>query len=117
MFVSRVFYENSRDVKFDKDFTVVIEESCVPSQVIKNSVFNPGNYRGVRMTAQLAKVVERLLGPLFIPQLCCVAGNGPNQCAYCKERGSRDALAYIMLSCGYFVGCKKTFPAKLYFIN
>ena len=64
----------------------------------KKEVFRPGNYRGVHMTSQLAKVVERLLGLLFIPQLSSEISIGPNQFAYCKERGSRDALLFLVLS-------------------
>ena len=64
----------------------------------KKEVFKPGHYRGVHMTSQLAKVMERLLGLLFLPQLSCEMSIGPNQFAYCKKRGSRDALLFLVLS-------------------
>jgi len=50
------------------------------------------------MTAQLAKVMERLLQPLFVPVLMSEISIGANQFAYCRERGARDAIAYLMLS-------------------
>ena len=64
----------------------------------KKEVFNPKNYRGVHMTPQVAKVMERLLGSLFIPSLSSELSIGPNQFAYCKKRGSRDALLYLVVS-------------------
>ena len=64
----------------------------------KKNVFDPMNYRGVHMTAQLAKVVERLLRLEFSCELTSEVSIGPNQFAYCAERGSRDAVAYLMLS-------------------
>ena len=64
----------------------------------KKSVFDPKNYRGVHMTAQLAKVIERFLGTIFIERLSAPLIIGPNQFAYIKNRGSRDALAYLVLS-------------------
>ena len=64
----------------------------------KKSVYDPNNYRGVHMTAQLAKVIERLLGLIFVPVLTKEISIGPNQFAYTKARGSRDALAYLMLT-------------------
>ena len=64
----------------------------------KKSVCDPKNYRGVHMTAQLAKVLERFLGGLFLPQLSREIVIGPNQFAYVQKRGSRDALAYMVLA-------------------
>jgi len=64
----------------------------------KNSVFNPSNYRGVHLTAQLSKVLERVLQALYAPFLSSVGGYGPNQFAYSKERGARDVLAMLVLT-------------------
>eukprot|EP00973_Karenia_brevis_P049689 6898242-Karenia_brevis.AAC.1 len=50
------------------------------------------------MTAQLAKVMERFLQALFTPVLMSEVSIGPNQFAYCKGRGSRDAIAFLILS-------------------
>ena len=33
------------------------------------AIFQPGNYRGVHLTAQLSKVMERFLGQLWLPEL------------------------------------------------
>ena len=63
----------------------------------KKCVFNPANYRGVHLTAQLSKVVERLLQALYAPFLANVGAYGPNQFAYLKERGARDVLAMLVL--------------------
>ena len=50
------------------------------------------------MTAQLAKVLERLIGLIFLPKLSCPQSIGQSQFAYTKERGARDAVAYLVLS-------------------
>ena len=54
----------------------------------KNSVFKAGNYRGVHLTAQLSKAMERLLRVLFMPYLLDNLEFGPNQFAYITERGA-----------------------------
>ena len=64
----------------------------------RQSTYNPANYRGVHMTAQLAKVIERALLPIFRSTLSSEPSIGPNQFAYCQERGSRDALAFLVMS-------------------
>ena len=61
-------------------------------------VLDPSNYRGVHMTAQFSKVLERFLGLAFLPTLSCEKSIGSNQFAYTKGRGARDALAYLVLS-------------------
>jgi hypothetical protein len=63
----------------------------------KGSVYAAGNYRGVHLTAQLSKAMERLLGVLFTPFLTKNVSYGPNQFAYMTGRGARDALAYMVL--------------------
>ena len=64
----------------------------------KKAVFNPQNYRGVHLSAQLSKAVERLIGLLWVPRVSADMFIGANQFAYRKLRGSRDALALIVLS-------------------
>ena len=54
---------------------------------------DPANYRGVHLTSQLSKVMERLPGNFFLPFLSRTGAFGPNQFAYTKGRGTRDALA------------------------
>ena len=50
------------------------------------------------MTAQFGKVLERFLGLIFLPTLSCAQSIGCNQFAYVKERGARDAVAYLVLA-------------------
>ena len=64
----------------------------------KKAGFSASNYRGVHLTAQLSKVAERLLLPLVEPHIGRAVAFGPNQFAYTKGRGARDALAYLMIS-------------------
>jgi hypothetical protein len=64
----------------------------------KQSVYKPGNYRGVHLTAQLSKVVERLLKSLYYPYLISSTAFGPSQFAYTTGRGARDALAILALT-------------------
>ena len=59
----------------------------------KKSASDPDNYRGIHLSAQLSKVVERLLGRFFLPFLENSGAYGPNQWAYRKQRGCKDALA------------------------
>ena len=47
------------------------------------------------MTAQVSKVVERLVKAMIEPFLEKTIAFGPNQFAYRKGRGSRDALAFL----------------------
>ena len=63
------------------------------------AVTNAGNYRGVHLTAQISKAVERMIGKLSAPFIQAPLRIGLNQFAYCKEKGARDALAYLVLSC------------------
>ena len=64
----------------------------------KKAVFAASNERGIHLTAQLSKVAERLLLPLIEPHISRTVVFGPNQFAYTKCRGARDALAYLTMS-------------------
>ena len=60
---------------------------------------NSENYRGIHLTPQVSKVVERFFAHSFITPLVrtlCIFGH--NQFAYTKERGTRDMLAFLVLS-------------------
>ena len=57
----------------------------------KRSVYDPDNYRGIHLSAQLSKVVEKLLGRFFLPFLEATGAYGENQWAYRKLRGCKDA--------------------------
>ena len=48
----------------------------------KKSVYEPNNYRGKHLTAQLSKPPERLLKSLFVSYLDRVSAFGPRQFAY-----------------------------------
>ena len=63
----------------------------------KKEVWNPSNYRGVHLTSQLSKAVERLLGTLFLPFLEATGAYGENQFAYRKQRSCKDLLALNVL--------------------
>ena len=63
----------------------------------RKSVFNPGNYRAINLTAQISKVAERILAPHFVPILES-RSFGPTQFAYRKKHGARDAVALYVLS-------------------
>ena len=73
----------------------------------RNSVYNPSNYRGIHLTAQLSKVCERVLATSFVPRLISIGAFGTNQFAYMPARGARDALAYLVLKWIHFFGIGK----------
>ena len=73
----------------------------------KKSVYQPGNYRGIHLTAQLSKVAERLLKMLYNPYLVSISAFGPNQFAYTVGRGARDALALLMLTWIQALGARR----------
>ncbi len=68
------------------------------------------NYRGVHLTPQLSKTVERAIGSLILPWLEGTDAYGPNQYAYAKGRGYKDVLAVnvcswlLLLEQGFAVG-------------
>ena len=64
----------------------------------KLSPSNPENYRGIQLTAQISKVMERCIGHLFQLPLQISGAFGPNQFAYSKGRGARDALLFLILT-------------------
>jgi hypothetical protein len=63
----------------------------------RGAVYLPKNYRGVHLTAQLAKVVERLLLSMMVPHIDLWSLSGCNQFAYTKKKGARDVLALLTL--------------------
>ena len=64
----------------------------------KRSKFDPGNYRGIHLTTQVSKVMERLLGKLFLPFLDKSGAFGINQFAYRQKHSFMDALAWNVMS-------------------
>jgi hypothetical protein len=63
----------------------------------RKSVYAATNYRGVHLTSQLSKAMERLLRLTFMPFMLDTVAFGPNQFAYVPERGARDVLAHLVL--------------------
>ena len=64
----------------------------------KGVVFKAGNYRGIHLSTQLSKAMERLIGSLWIPRVSRDLYVGEQQFAYRSGRGSRDALAFVVLT-------------------
>ena len=62
------------------------------------------NYRGIHLTSQLSKVVERLVFAQMGSFLSATNGYGQNQFAYTRKRGHRDALAYLVFQWVWAVG-------------
>ena len=63
----------------------------------RQAVYKPQNYRGVHLTAQLSKIVERLFLIMLMPHVSRFTLSGVNQFAYTKERGARDVLVLLAL--------------------
>ena len=64
----------------------------------KSASFQPGNYRGRHLTAQISKAMERFLEQIVVTFMSLPANVGSNQFAYQRARGARDALAYMVLT-------------------
>ena len=64
----------------------------------RHAMSDPDNYRGLQLTPQLSKVVERLIASLFVPRLERIGAFGMHQFAYRQKRGARDALLHLVLS-------------------
>ena len=64
----------------------------------KKVVFSASNNRGVRLTAQLSTVAERLLLPMLEAHISHTVAFGPNQFTYVKGRGARGAVACLTMS-------------------
>ena len=59
----------------------------------------PDHYRGIQLTAQISKAMERFIGIHFIGQLSVSGDVGERQFAYRKQYGARDALLFFVTSC------------------
>ena len=57
----------------------------------KKSVFDAANYRGVHITSQVSKVIERVLG-IHLFHVLIERAFGECQYAYRPKRGARDAV-------------------------
>ena len=70
------------------------------------------NYRGVHLTPQLSKVVERAIGSLLVPWLEQVGAFGPHQYAYTKGRGYKDVLAINV--CSWLLAMEQGLAVAIY---
>ena len=61
-------------------------------------MWNPANYRGIHLTAQLAKCTERVLQQAFGKYFGSDEASGENQFAYKQKKGARDVLALLLLT-------------------
>ena len=68
---------------------------------------NPKQYRGLHLTAQLSKVVERILGQMWRPFLAKTMAYGQYQFAYIPKHGYRDALCFTVCLWIWALGTKK----------
>ena len=60
---------------------------------------DPENYRGVHLTSQISKVVERVLAhTLITPFVKSLSLYGENQFAYTRGRGARDVIAFLVMT-------------------
>ena len=74
----------------------------------RHATHDTDNYRGIHLTAQLSKAMERYMGKLFIPYVMTDPIIGANQFAYREKRGARDLLALLTMQwlCGMDAGKK-----------
>ena len=63
----------------------------------RKSIWQAQNYRGIHITAQVSKVIERVLSQCFVPYSICACLYGEDQFAYTPKRGARDALALMSM--------------------
>ena len=64
----------------------------------RNSQHNPDHYRGLQLTSQLSKAVERFICSIFLPPLYRDLSFGAFQFAYTPGRGARDAILFVTMS-------------------
>ena len=76
----------------------------------KKSQADPGNYRGVHLTAVASKIVERVLGRLLVRYLDRSDAYGKSQWAFRPQRSCRDLVTLLVCSwlwemeCGNKIG-------------
>ena len=83
----------------------------------KKARSDPDNYRGIHLTSQLSKAVERVLASLFLPYLTQVGAFGRNQFAYIRQRGYRDALAFAVFTWVWALGHGKRIATYCYDVS
>ena len=78
----------------------------------KKAKWKPENYRGVHLTAQIAKATERFLQSSFSSFFYSDLVSGEHQFAYKPGRGARDALALLVLT--WIAGFDKGYKYAVY---
>ena len=63
----------------------------------RNSAFNPGNYRGVHLTAVLSKLAEKVIGRNLVSYLH-TGKFGPHQWAFTPGLSARDLVTALVMS-------------------
>ena len=78
----------------------------------RGSKADPRHYRGIHLTCQISKVVERVLGQTFLRWAVDDTLFGPNQYAYTTARSHKDALA--VNTCSWLLSLEKGQLVALY---
>ena len=73
----------------------------------KKSRHAVNNYRAIHLTAHLSKVLERFISLCAEPYVVEKCLYGPNQWAYQRRKGARDALAYLTVKWLIAISSKK----------
>ena len=64
----------------------------------KKNPHDKRNYRGLHLTSQLSKIIERFFAGMFMPAIMSRNRFGSNQFAYQDGVGARDAVLYLLTS-------------------
>ena len=51
----------------------------------RKSIYDAANYKGIHLTSQISKAVQRVIAFLFVPQLISIEALCQNQFAYMPE--------------------------------
>ena len=65
---------------------------------------DPSNHRGIHLTSQMSKVCERAIALHLMPFLLKTDACGSHQFAYLRQRGYRDALAFVVTAWIWAIG-------------
>ena len=68
---------------------------------------NAANYKGIHLTPQMSKVAARAIVIHLMPFFMKIGACGRHQFAHLRERGYRDALAFIVFTWVWAIGLGK----------
>ena len=83
----------SRQFVTETRWPICWRQHCVHPIHKRKSTVHANNYRGVHLTVQLSKVVERVAGRIFLGTLQREGAFGERQFAYSVGRGHHDVSA------------------------